>query len=116
MRDATTRGRAPLRGAQVIEFTPLRTWGADCGVLMTSSVTYQAGEASDMAAVLCGACLDLIGKAPFSVHVLVYPGPCAQENSHMPASSIAIHAACEIPGDRDLCDLIIGLTATCQPG
>jgi hypothetical protein len=116
MRDATTRGRRPLRGAQVIEFTPLRTWPADCGVLMSSSVTYQAGQDNGVADVLCGVCLDSLGASPFSVHAMIYPGPCAQENSHMPASSIAIHAACEIPGDRDLCDLIIGLTAICQPG
>lgn len=110
-------GRAPvavLDGLRV-EFLPLRNWAADRGVIMGSSVNYQAGDGSEMTDVLCAVCLDPLNGAAFSVHVLIYPGPCVSGGAHMPAHAVAIHVTCVIPGDGDLCDTILSLTADCRP-
>jgi hypothetical protein len=115
MSDLTRTRRTAGHGRTVLEFTPLRKWPADSAIIMSSAATYLAAEGNDMAGTLCAVCLDPLDIAPFSVHAAVYPGPCERENSHMPALAIAIHSSCEIPGDTELCALIIAMSATCAP-
>jgi hypothetical protein len=109
--------RAPvvvLDGLRV-EFLPLRQWPADCAVIMGSSVNYQAGPGSDMPAVLCAVCLDPLRDSAFSVHTLIYPGPCRSGDAHMPAYAVAVHVTCVIPRDGDMTETILSLTADCRP-
>ena len=115
MPDAGKQAWARVAGGVVREFTPLRTWPADTAVIMSSSATYQVGGGHGADRALCAVCLDPIGMAPFSVHTMTSPEPCRHGAGHLPSVSVAIHVTCVIPGDRDLCDTIISLSATCAP-
>lgn len=106
---------ARVADGAVLEFTPLRKWPADTAVIMSSSVTYTVDDGHGVDDAACAVCLDPIGLAPFSVHVMTYPGPCEYGAAHMPAVSVVIHATCAIPDYADLCSTIISLSATCAP-